>query len=162
MLDGEHGISLQINAMDYFNLNEYDAILKGINKLVHNEEPSTSDSNPFMKYVMIDVILLVIVVLITWSIYRIFKPVNHKVTAFRRILNTLSILVFNWLLPLIILIGFSKLFGPFSTVTLFAPGIGHLLVLIPLLLLIVGVIRLGKATKIVKKSVFNYKMNKSK
>ena len=50
VLDGEVGISLQINSMDYFNLNEYDAILSGINKLVHNEEPSISDSHPFMKY----------------------------------------------------------------------------------------------------------------
>ena len=52
VLDGEVGISLQINSMDYFNLNEYDAILSGINKLVHNEEPSISDSHPFMKYVI--------------------------------------------------------------------------------------------------------------
>ena len=155
MLDGEYGISLQINSMDYFNLNEYDAIISGINKLVHNEEPSISDSNPFMKYVIIDLILLTIVALIVWSAYRIFKPKNRKVTTFRRILNGLSILVFNWLLPLIILIGFPKLFGPLSTVTLFAPGIGHLLFLIPLLLLIVGVVKLGKVTLTLKKNTLD-------
>jgi Beta-lactamase len=155
VLDGEYGISLQINSMDYFNLNEYDAILSGINKLVHNEEPSISDSNPFMKYLMIDLILLAIVSFIVWSAYRTFKPKNRKVTAFRRILNGLSILVFNLLLPLIILIGFPKLFGPLSTVTLFAPGIGHLLFLIPLLLLIVGIIKLGKVTLALKKNTLD-------
>ena len=155
VLDGEYGISLQINSMDYFNLNEYDAIISGINKLVHNEEPSISDSNPFMKYVIIDLILLAIVALIVWSAYRIFKPKNRKITTFRRILNGLSILVFNWLLPLIILIGFPKLFGPLSTVTLFAPGIGHLLFLIPLLLLIVGVVKLGKVTLPLKKNTLD-------
>ena len=28
LLNGEYGISLQINSMDYFNLNEYEAITK--------------------------------------------------------------------------------------------------------------------------------------
>ena len=155
VLDGEYGISLQINSMDYFNLNEYDAIVSGINKLVHNEEPSISDSNPFMKYIIIDLILLVIIAFIVWSAYRIFKPKNRKVTTFRRILNGLSIFVFNWLLPLIILIGFPKLFGPLSTVTLFAPGIGHLLFIIPLLLLIVGVVKLGKVILMLKKNTLD-------
>ncbi|MBY7125080.1 beta-lactamase family protein [Bacillus sp. 16GRE42] len=155
VLDGEHGISLQINSMDYLKLNEYDAIIRGINKLVHNEEPSISDSNPFMKYVIIDLILLAIVALIAYSAYRTFKPSNHKVTAFRRILNGLSILVFNLLLPSIILIGFPKLFSPLSTVTLFAPGIGHLLFVIPLLSIIVGVIKLGKVTLTLKKNTFD-------
>ncbi|PEW92337.1 serine hydrolase [Bacillus cereus] len=155
VLDGEYGISLQINSMDYLNLNEYDAIISGINKLVHNKEPSISDSNPFIKYVIIDLILLAIVTSIVWSVYRIFKPKNRKVTTFRRILNGLSILVFYWLLPLIILIGFPKLFGPLSTVTLFAPGIGHLLFLIPLLSIIVGVVKLGKVRLALKKNVFD-------
>ncbi|MDA2340890.1 hypothetical protein PDN15_18185 [Bacillus cereus] len=52
----------------------------------------------------------------------------------------------NWLLPLIILIGFPKLF---------APEIGQLLFLIPLLFLIVGVVKLCKVTKIVKKVFIN-------
>jgi CubicO group peptidase (beta-lactamase class C family) len=155
VLDGEIGVSLQINSMDYFNLNEYDAIISGINKLVHNEEPSRSDSHPFMKYVMIDLILLAIVALIVWSAYRIFKPKNRKGTTFRRILNGLSIFVLNWLLPLIILIGFPKLFGPLSTVTLFAPGIGHLLFIIPLLLLMEGVVQLGKVARTFKKNTLD-------
>jgi CubicO group peptidase (beta-lactamase class C family) len=155
VLDGEVGVSLQINSMDYFNLNEYDAIISGINKLVHNEESSISNSHPFMKYVMIDLILMAIVVLIVWSAYRIFKPRDRKGTTFRRILNGLSICVLNWLLPLIILIGFPKLFGPLSTVTLFAPGIGHLLFIIPLLLLMEGVVQLGKVTRTFKKNTLD-------
>lgn len=155
MLDGEYGISLQINSMDYFNLNEYDSIVSGIYSLVHNEEPSISDSNPFMKYIIIDLILLVIVALIVWSAYRIFIPKNRKVTTFRRVLNGLTTLVFNWLFPLIILIGFPRLFGPLSTVTLFAPGIGHLLFLIPFLFLIVGVMKLGKVILTLKKNTLD-------
>ena len=159
-LDGEVGISLQINSMDYFNLNEYDAILSGINKLVHNEETSISDSHPFMKYVWIDLILLAIVAFIVWSSYRIVKPKSRKVTTFRRILNGLSVFLFNWLLPLIILIGFPKLFGPLSVVTLFAPGIGHLLFLIPLLLLILGVVKLGKGILRLKNNTLDEKAEK--
>ena len=160
VLDGEVGISLQINSMDYFNLNEYDAILSGINKLVHNEEPSISDSHPFMKYVWIDLILLALVAFIVWSSYRIVKPKSRKVTTFRRILNGLSVFLFNWLLPLIILIGFPKLFGPLSVVTLFAPGIGHLLFLIPLLLLILGVVKLGKGILRLKNNTLDEKAEK--
>lgn len=152
LFDGEYGISLLINSMDYFNLNEYDAIVSGINKLVHNEEPTSSNSNPFMKYIIIDLVLISIISLIVHSVYKIFKPKNRQVTTFSRILNGLTTFVFNWLLPLIILIGFPKLFGPLSTVTLFAPGIGHLLFLIPLLLLIVGVVKFGKVTLSLKKS----------
>ncbi|WP_342505075.1 serine hydrolase domain-containing protein [Sporosarcina sp. FSL K6-2383] len=153
LLDGEYGISLQINSMDYFNLNEYDAIVSGINKLVHNEEPSLSNSNPFMKYVIIDLVLLIIVSLIVWSAFRTFKPGKRKITTSRKILTGLSIVVFNWLLPLITLIGFPTLFGPLSTVKLFAPGIGHLVFLIPLLLLIVGFVKLGKV--ILKKNTLD-------
>ncbi|WP_439020413.1 serine hydrolase domain-containing protein [Bacillus thuringiensis] len=154
MLDGEYGISLQINSMDYLNLNEYDAILSGINKLLHIEKPFISHSNPFFKYLIIDLVLLVITALVIWSTYRILKPKKRKVTAFRKFLNGLSILVFNWVLPLIILIGFPKLFGPLSTVTLFAPGIGHLLFLIPVLLIFLGVIKLVKVTLTLKKKTF--------
>jgi len=142
---GDYGISLQINAMDYFNLNEYEAIISGINKLVHNEEPPISNPNPFMKYVIVDLVLLIISAYIVWSAYRIFKPKNRKITTCREILNGLTIFVFHFLIPLIILIKFPILFGPLSTVTLFAPGIGHLLFIIPLLLLIVGVLKLGKS-----------------
>lgn len=144
VLEGEYGVSLQVNSMDYFNLNEYDAIVSGIKRLIHNEEPSISDSNPFLKYIIIDLILMVIIAAIVWSIYRTFIPENRKETSSRKILNGLAIVVFIWLLPLIILIWFPKLFGPLSTAILFAPGIGHLLFLIPLLLLIVGILKLGK------------------
>ena len=161
LLDGEYGISLQINSMDDFNLNEYDAIVSGINRLLHNQEPSLSDSNPFIKYIIIDLILLITLTFIVYSTYRVFKPKNRKVTTFRRILKGLSIFVFNWMLPLIILIGFPKLFGPLSTVTLFAPGIGHLLFLIPLLLLIVGVLQLGKVILTLKKNTMDAKALKS-
>lgn len=154
MLDGEYGISLQINSMDYLNLNEYDAILSGINQILHNEKPFISHSNPFFKYLIIDLVLHAITALIIWSTYRILKPKKRKVTTFRKLLNGLSILVFNWVLPLIILIGFPKLFGPLSTVTLFAPGIGHLLFLIPVLLIFLGVIKLVKVTLTLKKKTF--------
>ena len=152
VLDGEYGISLQINSMDYFNLNEYDSIISGVNKLVHNEEPPIPTTQPFMKYVVIDLILLAIMALIVWSVYRIFKPERRKTNTFLRILHGVFIVMVYWLLPLMVLIGFPYLFGPLSTVTLFAPGIGHLLFLLPLLLLIVGIVKLGKATRALRKT----------
>ncbi|MGE7842778.1 serine hydrolase domain-containing protein [Lysinibacillus sp. NPDC093712] len=144
LLDGNYGISLQINAMDYFNLNEYDAIVSGLNKLVHHEQPTISNTNPFMKYIIFDLIFVIIIMLIARSVYRKFKRNKQKISTFRTVLNWFSLIIFNILIPLFILIGFPKLFGPLSTVTIFAPGIGHLLFLIPILLLMVGVLILGK------------------
>lgn len=151
VLDGEYGISLQINSMDYFNLNEYDAIISGVNKLVHHEEPPTPTTQPFMKYVVIDMILLAIVALIVWTVYRLFKPKRREVNKILRILDGVFTVMVYWLLPLVILIGFPYLFGPLSTVTLFAPGIGHLLFLLPLLLFFVGIIKLGKGIRALRK-----------
>ncbi|MFJ7744793.1 serine hydrolase domain-containing protein [Peribacillus sp. NPDC097295] len=151
LLDGEYGISLQINSMDYFNLNEYDTIISGVNKLVHNEEPPTPTNQPFMKYVVFDMILLAIMALIVWTVYRIFNPGRRKVNKILRNLDGVFTVMVYWLLPLAILIGFPYLFGPLSTVTLFAPGIGHLLFLLPLLLLIVGIVKLGKGIRTLRK-----------
>ncbi|MFJ5766981.1 serine hydrolase domain-containing protein [Lysinibacillus sp. NPDC093210] len=144
LLDGQYGISLQINAMDYFNLNEYDAIVSGLNKLVHHEQYTISNSNPFMKYIIFDLLFVITIMLIARSIYINFKRNKRKISAFRTVLNWFSLIIFNFLMPLFILIGFPKLFGPLSTVTIFAPGIGHLLFIIPILLLMAGVIILGK------------------
>ena len=143
LLDREYGISLQINAMDYFNLNEYDAIVSGLYKLVHHEQPSQSNNNPFIKYILMDLIFVIIIALISRSIFKIFK--QNKISNFRQVLNWFTLIVFNFIIPLSILIGFPTLFGPLSTVTLFAPGIGHLLFIMPVLLLIVGTILLGTA-----------------
>ena len=153
MFDGEYGISLQINAMDYFNLNNYDAIVSGLHNIVHHEQPSISDSNPFLKYIMFDLLFVIIFALIIRSIYTILKPKNRLITNFRMKLKWFSLIVFNFLLPSFILIGFPQLFGPLSTVTLFAPGIGHLLFFIPVLLLVVGIFTLG--TLLFKKPIFS-------
>jgi len=145
LLDREYGISLQINAMDYFNLNEYDAIVSGLNKLVHHEQPSLSNTNYFIKYIIFDLIFVIIIALISRSIVKIFKLKKNKLSIFRQVINWFALLVVYFTIPLFYLIGFPTLFGPLSTVTLFAPGIGHLLFIIPILLLIVGTITLGKA-----------------
>ncbi|MFJ7639974.1 serine hydrolase domain-containing protein [Peribacillus sp. NPDC097225] len=155
ILDGQYGISLQINSMDYFNLNEYDSIISGVNKLVHHEEPPSPTDHPFMKYAVIDLIILGFVTLIVWSIYRIFKPKPREVHGFLRILHMMFLVMVYWLIPLSILINFPYLFGPLSTVTLFAPGIGHLLFGLPLLLLMVGVVTLGKGIRTARKTHLN-------
>ena len=142
LLDKEYGISLQINAMDYFNLNEYDAIVSGLHQLVHQEQPSLSNSKPFLKYILFDLLLAIMIALIVRSIYQLFKRKKPKVTTFHMAFHWFSLTVFNLLLPSFVLIRFPQLFGPLSTVTLFAPGIGHLLFIIPVSLLIIGVITL--------------------
>ncbi|WP_400195185.1 serine hydrolase domain-containing protein [Lysinibacillus telephonicus] len=144
VLDGEYGISLLINSLDYLNVDQYDNIMTGLNNIVQNGEPLISnESNPFTIYIIIDIVILIVLALIAFSTYRIFKQKERKATRIRTIINILSITLINFFIPVIILYFIPKI-TPWSTVTLFVPGIGHALFIIPILLLLIGVMKVGK------------------
>jgi len=148
LLDSEYGITLLINSFDYLNSNRYDQMVTDIYNFVkHNKPLKSSEENPFMIYIIFDLIIVVAMVFITFSIYKIFKRQKRKVKPLRVIVNVVSLLVFNFLLPLLILYEFT-LVAPLSTVTLFVPGIGHALFIISLSLIIIDVIKIGKLIRI--------------
>lgn len=122
---------------------------------VKHDEPLKSDANPFMIYIIFDGIIFVAIAFISFSMYKLFKQQKRKVNSFRKIVNVLFLLVFNFLLPLLILYDVT-IVVPLSTVTLFVPGIGHALFIISILLIIIGVIKIGKLIRnrlIVNKSL---------
>ncbi|MGG0654975.1 serine hydrolase domain-containing protein [Rummeliibacillus pycnus] len=147
LLDNEYGITLLINSFDYLNSNRYDQMVTNLYNFVKHNEPLKSEENPFLIYIIFDLIIVVAMVFITFSIYKMFKQQKRKVKHFRVIVNVVSLLVFNFLLPLLILYDFT-IVAPLSTVTLFVPGIGHALFIISISLIILGVIKIGKLIRI--------------
>ncbi|MFJ8260978.1 serine hydrolase domain-containing protein [Rummeliibacillus sp. NPDC094406] len=147
LLDNEYGITLLINSFDYLNSNQYDQMVTNLYNFVKHNEPLKSEENPFMIYIIFDLIIVVAIVFVAFSIYKIFKGQKRKVKPFRVIVNVVSLLVFNFLLPLLILYEFT-LVAPLSTVTLFVPGIGHALFIISLSLIIIGIIKIGRLIRI--------------
>ncbi|AZV41595.1 serine hydrolase domain-containing protein [Peribacillus asahii] len=144
ILDEEYGITLLINSFDYYNSNRYDEIMTNLyNFIKHNEPLKASEENPFMIYIMFDLIIAVAIAYIFFSIYKIFNQQKRKITSFRLFLNVVSLIVFNFLLPFLLLYFVTQVV-PLSVATIFAPGIGHALFIIPLFLIIIGVINIGK------------------
>ncbi|WP_028391158.1 serine hydrolase domain-containing protein [Bacillus cihuensis] len=144
ILDEEYGITLLINSFDYYNSNRYDEIVTNLyNFIKHNEPLKTSEESPFMIYIIFDLIIAVAIAYIFFSIYKIFKQQKRKITPFWLFLNLVSLIVFNFLIPFLLLYFVTQVV-PLSVATIFAPGIGHALFIIPLFLIIIGVINIGK------------------
>ncbi|MGE7624707.1 serine hydrolase domain-containing protein [Viridibacillus sp. NPDC096237] len=147
LLDEEYGITLLINSFDYFNSNRYDQMVTNIYNFVkHNKPLKSGEENPFMIYIIFDLIIVVAITFVTFSVYRIFKQQKRRAKPLRMIINVVSLIVFNFLLPLLILYYVIKVV-PLSTVTLFVPGIGHALFIISLFLIIIGVINIGNLVR---------------
>ncbi|WP_397538814.1 serine hydrolase domain-containing protein [Rummeliibacillus pycnus] len=147
LFDNEYGITLLINSFDYLNSNQYDQMVTNLYNFVKHNEPLKSEENPFMIYIIFDLIIVVAIAFVAFSIYKIFKGQKRNVKPFRGIVNVVSLFIFNFLLPLLILYEFTFV-APLSTVTLFVPGIGHALFIISLFLIIIGIIKIGKLIRI--------------
>ena len=144
MLDEEYGITLLINSFDYYNSNRYDEIVTNLyNFIKHNESLKASEENPFMIYIIFDLIIAAAIAYIFFSIYKILNKQKRKITTFRLFLHGVSLIVFHFLLPFLLLYFVTQVV-PLSVATIFAPGIGHALFIIPLFLIIIGVINIGK------------------
>ncbi|WP_010494254.1 serine hydrolase domain-containing protein [Paenibacillus elgii] len=141
-MDGDYGIVLLINAYDF--LSSYDGIVSGLNGIVHGQERSAAELPDYTKsYVILDLIMAVVLALILRSVYSLWTwKTKFKATPLRITAHAVSILFLNVLLPLAVLIYFPKLDpAPWSVVTLFFPGAGHALLLIPIVLLGMGAIK---------------------
>ncbi|MDZ5609711.1 serine hydrolase domain-containing protein [Bacillus pseudomycoides] len=142
-MEGEYGFILLTNAQD--PLISYDSIIAGINGIVHGQDRSQADMPDYTKiYLIVDLVALVVLALVTRSIYSLFKwRKKHKTTPARTVINVLFILIFNILSSLAVLFLLPKITSvPWSAITLFMPGVGHLLYYLSILLLCVGVLKM--------------------
>lgn len=138
VLDGEYGISLLINSLDYLNIDSYDNIMTGIINIIHHDELQTSNQNPYTIYIIINSLLILTFSLISFSLYRIFKPRNNIGSKF-----PIAIIAVNFFIPGMIFYYVPKVV-PWPTLKLFVPGIGHALFIIPFLLLFIGILKIGR------------------
>ena len=142
VLDGEYGISLLINSLDYLNIDSYDNIMTGIINIIHHDELQTSNQNPYKIYIIINSLLILTFSLISFSLYRTFKPRNDIGSKFP-IGNRIAIIAVNFFIPGMIFYYVPKVV-PWPTLKLFVPGIGHALFIIPFLLLFIGILKIGR------------------
>ncbi|MNX18289.1 putative penicillin-binding protein PbpX [compost metagenome] len=142
VMNGEYGIILLVNAMDY--LVSYDSIAVGISDILQGQEPVHAAVPLFAKtYMVADLLLLITLALIIRSFYVMFKwRSRYKSSALWLIWNTICILLFNLLIPIAVLLYVPKVFSaPWPVVRVFLPGLGHALFFIPILLLGLGVFK---------------------
>ncbi|MFD0695786.1 serine hydrolase domain-containing protein [Paenibacillus sp. GCM10027628] len=142
VMNGDYGMVLLINAYDF--LVSYDSIAAGINGILHGQERSQADLPNFSKtYLIVDLIVLIVLVLISRSIYNLIKwKARFKATIVRIFINYVYILLFNLLIPIGIFIYLPKLAqAPWSVAFSFLPGIGQVLYFISILLLCIGLVK---------------------
>ncbi|GKU77540.1 serine hydrolase [Paenibacillus sp. L3-i20] len=143
-LDGEYGIVILINAMDVFHIDNYDYLMTGISNILQKKEPLPLNTGYTKTYVILDLIVLAAIVFILYTIYGLFSRKNKKQpTKLRTVLNVAFILIFHLLLPGALLLLLPKLLVPWPVVLTFLPGIGHALIILPLVLMVVGAIKIA-------------------
>jgi CubicO group peptidase (beta-lactamase class C family) len=101
------------------------------------------------------VLFLIIAGWILWSVYSLIKRKQRfKGITFGFIIVNLLNILFYFIIPLVILLRFPNVvMAPWGTIVLFMPGIGHALLFIPLLLLLIGLI---KMVIIVKQMIIDF------
>lgn len=144
MIDGEYGIVLLINAMDFFHIDSYDAILTGIRSLVHDRPPVPVPSDYTRIFAILNAILLVVAAAAVWSLFALFRR-DPKAAGgpVRRVARILFIVAFYLLIPGAVLALVPRLLVPWPVVRLFLPGYGHALFLAPIAALALGAARLA-------------------
>ncbi|MBA9084367.1 uncharacterized protein YneF (UPF0154 family) [Fontibacillus solani] len=159
ILDGDTAIVVLINAQDYLvrGMN-FSKIVSGVQQIMNGQEPTGLEiPNVTRTYVIIDFICVIIVALIVWSIYNLFKwKKKFTPTPLRITVSLLSLLIFNLIIPVgaLILMGSKTPWYVFFT---YMPGIGHFIFIICILLLGIGAIK----TFLLIQSLIKHKMKQN-
>ncbi|GIP23895.1 serine hydrolase FLP [Paenibacillus sp. J22TS3] len=156
ILDGDTAIVVLINAQDFLvrGMN-FSKIASGVQQIMKGQEPTGVEiANVTRTYVIIDFICVIIVALIAWSIYNLFKkkkkftPIPLRITV-----SLLSLLIFNLIIPVGVLLLMGRM-APWNVVFTYLPGIGHFIFIICILLLGIGAIK----TFLLIQNIIKYKM----
>ncbi|RIX50498.1 class A beta-lactamase-related serine hydrolase [Paenibacillus nanensis] len=143
VIDGEYGVILLINAMDFFHIDSYDSIMTGIVGMLQGQDPPKLESSEYKQtYMVLDIAAAAVLIYLAFSIYRLFKwRTRFHATALRIGFHFLFVLLINWLVPIGLLLAVPKLLVPWPVVMAFLPGFGHFMFVIPVLLISVGLIK---------------------
>ncbi|MBT2289759.1 beta-lactamase family protein [Paenibacillus albidus] len=153
LLDGDTGIIVLINAHDYLVRGpQFGKIASGILEIMNDREPSNNNVGSITgTYLVIDLVCAAAVILLGVSIFRLFRWNNRKrFTTLRITTFALFLVIFNVLVPVVILYGLSHYVAPWSVVFSFLPGLGQLAFILSILSIGIGAakaVRLGRSLK---------------
>ncbi|MED4953674.1 serine hydrolase domain-containing protein [Paenibacillus macerans] len=144
IIDGDYGIILLVNSMDFFHIDAYDQITAGIDRILHGKQPDTAGMDTYKKdFLLVAAIALAVLLYLAGSIRGLFRWRTHfKPTKLRIAIQVLSITFIHALIPLVILFVLPKVLVPWPVIFVFLVGLGHFMYYAPLALLAVGVIKL--------------------
>lgn len=127
IIDGDYGIILLANSVDYIHMDAYDQISDGIIRIVHGEDGVAPVQVEYKRdFLIVDGIALAIVIYLIWSLgVLILWFAKFKPTVFRVTFNILSITVINAVLPLAVLYVLPKFLVPWPVIFIFHVGLGQ-------------------------------------
>ncbi|WP_426449272.1 serine hydrolase domain-containing protein [Paenibacillus sp. S-38] len=151
IIDGDYGVILLINSVDFFHIDSYDQLMVGVNSILHGKEPSINIANPTKTYLIIGFVALAIIGYIVYSVYGIFVwKSKFKSTKLKLVFHVSEILLINLSIPIMILLFLPKLVVPWSVIFVFLVGLGHFMFFVPMILLVLGVMKTILLTKSIR------------
>ncbi|PZD97446.1 serine hydrolase [Paenibacillus sambharensis] len=139
VLEGDYGIVLLTNSIDFFHIDSYDQLMEGVSRILHGNEPMVDIADPDQTYLVIGIIVLIALAYTARSVYTLITWRSRLTTTrLKLIMHALEVLLLNIVIPLIILLLVPKLLVPWSVIFVFLVGIGHFMFVIPVILLTVG------------------------
>ncbi|WP_213621438.1 serine hydrolase [Paenibacillus sp. J22TS3] len=142
VMDGDYGIILLTNALDY--LIPYDRIAIGLSRILHGQDPEiNSIPSVSQTYIKADLALLAVLAYLVWTLNGLFKWRTQYQSSRRWLcIHTGIVGLVHLILPIAILIYVPKVFSaPWPVVQTFLPGLGHVLYYLPMLLIALGVLK---------------------
>jgi len=145
MIDGDYGIVVLTNSLDYLDSGSYEGILTGIQQIIHHQspEPVGRSTTTSAIYMMINVISVLFVLLVIWRLIRLFqKGLRPSASKAYSILRVIVIILLQIALP-VLLIGYAGMaLVSWPVILLFLPGMGHAFLIGLVLWILLGLFKL--------------------
>ncbi|MCF2945138.1 serine hydrolase domain-containing protein [Paenibacillus tarimensis] len=142
ILEGDYGIVLLINSIDFFHIDSYDQLMEGVSSIIQGSEPQVNIADPHKTYLIIGFIALIVLAYTARSVYTLLTwKSKFKPTGVKLVISGSEILLLNVVIPLVVLLTVPKLLVPWSVIFVFLVGIGHFMFVIPVILLAVGILK---------------------
>ncbi|WP_018756019.1 serine hydrolase domain-containing protein [Paenibacillus terrigena] len=142
MFDGEYGIVTLFNAADPFV--SYDDVFQGVYKILKGENASVQNLPSFTSfYLTVGIVVVILLTLLIFSVMNLLKWEKRFSLKSKFMLRFIPVLfIFNVLLPVGALIFIPRLISAsWSVIIGFSTGLGHFLIIYPIILLLIGGIK---------------------
>ncbi|ANF98814.1 hypothetical protein AR543_13790 [Paenibacillus bovis] len=145
MIDGEYGIVVLTNSLDYLDSASYEGILTGIQQIIHHEspEPVGRSAGTSAIYMIINLLSVVLVLLLIWRLVRLFqKGLRPSASRGYSILRIILIILLQIALPALLIWYAGIALVSWPVILLFLPGMGHAFLAGLVLWILLGILKL--------------------